>query len=209
MSKLGSGDACCFPVQPWVRTLLTKTLGVHSIDRFASLYNIQVVPPRYTSLYFETAAEWLDAFSCHLTWSSQATLQNNWIHLLCQLTGQVLLHLLLCQAHGTIILPRWEAAPGYPVSRTCFKLVPTLLLLSSHTLQSQSCSLDLLYTSSVTLLILNTVLPFFPIRPSSLFIFLDRSPVRTANCSSPSWTRTGRYPCLAPLILPYWVLARI
>jgi hypothetical protein len=188
-NQAGLCDAYSFPVQPWVRALLNTTLGVHSIDRYASLYNIQVVPPLYTSLSFETAAEWLDAFSRHLTWSSQATLQNNWIHLLCPLTGQVLLHLPLCQARDTTYVQ--------DLLQVGTNSAPAQLTHPAVTL-SQSCSLDLLCTSSVPLLILNMVLPFFPTRPSSLFIFLDQSPVRPANCSSPSWTRTGRYPCLAP-----------
>lgn len=114
MSKLGSGDAYSFTVQPWVRTLLDDTFGAHSIDRFASHNNVQVVPPRYNSLYFEPNAEWLDAFSCHWTWSPQATLENNWIHPPYQLMGQALQHLAHCEARGTIIFPRWEAAPWWP-----------------------------------------------------------------------------------------------
>ena len=114
MSKLGPGDVYSFTVQPWVRTRLDSTFGAHSIDRFASHNNIQVDPPRYNSLYFETNSEWLDAFSCHWTWGPHATRENNWIHPPYQLVGQVLQHLALCGAQGTVILPRWEAAPWWP-----------------------------------------------------------------------------------------------
>ena len=69
MSKLGTGDA--FSVQPWVRTNLDATFGPHTIDRFPSRNNVQVTSRRYNSLYFETKAEWLDAFSCLWAWNPQ------------------------------------------------------------------------------------------------------------------------------------------
>lgn len=77
-------------VQPWVRTCLDSKFGPHTIDRFASRNNVQVSPPRYNSLYFEAAAEWLDAFSCHWTWAPDLTYENNWIHPPYKLLGQVL-----------------------------------------------------------------------------------------------------------------------
>ena len=118
MSKLGTGDVFSYTVQPWVRILLDSSFGKHSIDRFASRNNVQVSPPRYDSLYFEAEAEWLDAFSCHWTWGPQHERENNWIHPQYKLTGQVLQHLKLCQAQGTVILPRWEQAPWWPSVRS-------------------------------------------------------------------------------------------
>ena len=40
MSKLGTGDAFSYTVQPWVRALLDCSFGTHTIDRFASYNNI-------------------------------------------------------------------------------------------------------------------------------------------------------------------------
>ena len=98
MSKLGTGDAFSYTVQPWVRSYLDSAFGKHTIDRFASRNNVQVTPPRYNSLYFETEAEWLDAFSCHWAWTPQLTYENNWIHPPFKLLDQVLQHFQLCQA---------------------------------------------------------------------------------------------------------------
>jgi hypothetical protein len=122
MSKFGTGDKFSFTVQPWVRDLLDSSFGTHTIDRFASRNNVQVFPPRYNSLFFEPEAEWLDAFSCHWTWGPQRQHENNWIHPPYKLTGQVIQHLRLCGAQGTIILPRWEHAPWWPSVRSLLQL---------------------------------------------------------------------------------------
>ncbi len=45
MSKPGTGDIFSSTVQPWVRTCLDSKFGQHTIDRFASRNNIQVLPP--------------------------------------------------------------------------------------------------------------------------------------------------------------------
>jgi hypothetical protein len=83
ISKLGTGNAFSFTAQPWVHTCLGSRFkfGKHTIDWFASRNNVQVLPPRYNSLYLETEAEWLDAFSFtgpgpH-NWNTK--LENNWI----------------------------------------------------------------------------------------------------------------------------------
>jgi hypothetical protein len=114
MSKLGTGDVFSFTVQPWVREMLDSSFGTHTIDRFASYNNVQVSPPRYNSKFFEQHAEWLNAFSCHWTWGPSQQRENNWIHPPYQLAGRALHHLQICQAQGTIILPRWELAPWWP-----------------------------------------------------------------------------------------------
>jgi hypothetical protein len=113
MSKLGTGDVFSYTImiQPWVRTLLDDSFGSHTTDRFASFNNVQVSPPRYNSKFFEQDAEWLNAFSCHWTWGPFQQRENNWIHSPYQLAGKALRHLKVCQAQGTIILPRWELAP--------------------------------------------------------------------------------------------------
>ena len=96
MSKFGTRDKFSFTVQPWVHNLLDSS--------------------------FE--AEWVDAFSCHWTWGPQRQHENNWIHPPYKLTGQVIQHLRLCGAQGTIILPRsgWEHAPWWPSVRSLLKL---------------------------------------------------------------------------------------
>jgi hypothetical protein len=127
MSKFGTGNAFSFTVQPWVRSLLDCTFGTHTVDCFASWNNVQVSPPQYNSLFFEPEAEWLDAFSCHWAWGPQNLRENNWIHPLYKLAGQVLQHLRLCQAQGTVILPRWEHAPWWPSILSLLK-IPTCSL---------------------------------------------------------------------------------
>jgi hypothetical protein len=111
MSKTGLGDEHSFMVQPWVQQLLQAQFGPHTIDRFASRNNVQVVPPRYNSRFFEPEAEWLNSFSCHWDRGPNQIRENNWIHPPYAIMGRTLSHLITCGAQGTIILPHWEVAP--------------------------------------------------------------------------------------------------
>ena len=115
MSKTGLGDEHSFMVQPWVQQLLQAQFGPHTIDRFASRNNVQVVPPRYNSRFFEPEAEWLNSFSCHWDRGPNQIRENNWIHPPYAIMGRTLRHLITCGAQGTIILPHWEVAPWWPI----------------------------------------------------------------------------------------------
>ena len=67
-------------LSPEVLTHLQTTIGLHTIDRFASRNNVQVFPPRHFSKFFEPEAEGIDAFSCHWKYNEQGELENNWLH---------------------------------------------------------------------------------------------------------------------------------
>ena len=113
MSKLGSGDAYLFTVLLWVKLLLERHFGIHTVDRFASYDNIQVDSHQYNSLYFEPDAEWIETFSYHWNQNNQFIRENNWIHppYFKLLVGRVLQYISLCCAQGTVIISRWESAP--------------------------------------------------------------------------------------------------
>ena len=87
--------------------------GPHSIDRFATLDNVQPLAPpnsgRYCSQFFEAKAEWVDAFS--VSWHGE----NNWCHPPHPMVGRAIKHLLACRATGTLLVSSNEVAAWWPL----------------------------------------------------------------------------------------------
>jgi hypothetical protein len=77
--------------------------GPHTTDRYASAFNVGVSPGRYNPLYFELAAECLNAFAKNC--ASAGTSENDWIHPHRGLMAQALCHYLAWRARGALVLP--------------------------------------------------------------------------------------------------------
>ena len=80
LNKVRTGDQYSHMLRPEVFAHLQITIGLHTIDRFASRNNVQVYPPRYFSKFFEPEAEGIDAFSCHWKYNELGELENNWLY---------------------------------------------------------------------------------------------------------------------------------
>ena len=103
-AKVCNGDQYCFMLRPGPREFIQCTFGIHTIDRFASRNNIQVPSGRYNSKFYESGAEWLNAFSCNWRLDSAGCLENNWVHPPYSLIGRVCDYAVACRANATIIL---------------------------------------------------------------------------------------------------------
>ena len=123
MSKALVNDPFAYTLIPHTFARLEELFGHHTIDRFASSHNVLVRPPRYNSLYFESAAESLNAFAVHWRYSRNGDLENNWVHPPYLLISRVIRHIQHCKASATLILPMWTSASWWP------DVVP---LLTSH-----------------------------------------------------------------------------
>ena len=123
MSKILVSDPFAYTVLPHTFARLENLFGHHTIDRFASRHNVLVRPPRYNSLYFESAAEGLNAFAAHWRYNADGELENNWVHPPYLLISRVIRHIQQCNASATLILPFWTSASWWP------DVVP---LLTSH-----------------------------------------------------------------------------
>ena len=81
--------------------------GPHSVDRFADSNNKKI--ELFNSRFYTPGSSGVDAFS--FDWKED----NNWlvppIHLVCR----VIKHCIACKASGTLIVPKWESAPFWPL----------------------------------------------------------------------------------------------
>ena len=82
--------------------LIDSMWGPHTVDRFASAQNTKL--KRYNSLFWYQTSESVDAFS--QSWQ----LENNWLVPPINLVSRAIKHILLCRAHGTLIVPKWPSA---------------------------------------------------------------------------------------------------
>lgn len=64
---------------------------------------------KFYSRFWNPGTSGVDAFG--FDWSKG----NNWIVPPVNLTTRVIKHLILCKARGTLILPRWQSAPFWPL----------------------------------------------------------------------------------------------
>ena len=81
--------------------------GPYTFDRFAN--NLNAKCELFTSLYDCPNTSGLDAFA--YDWSNH----NNWLVPPPHLIARTLAHLKRCCAHGTLVVPRWPAAPFWPL----------------------------------------------------------------------------------------------
>ena len=109
-------------------TFLNKIWGPFTINRFASAENKKL--ERFNSLFWNPGTERVNAFST--SWEYE----NNWLVPPIYLISNTILHLLTCQAQGTLIVPRWTSAPFWP-------------LLFINKLQTQPYVVDLLLSIDI------------------------------------------------------------
>lgn len=81
--------------------------GPHDIDRFATNRNRKTL--RYNSKFCDINTEAVDCFTQN--WSGC----NNWLVPPIAMVSKTILHLLSCNAHGTIIVPKWPSAAFWPM----------------------------------------------------------------------------------------------
>ncbi len=124
MSKILVSDPFAYTVLPHTLARPENLFGHHTIDRFASCHNVLAWQPRYNSLYFESAAEGLNAFAAYWRYNgAYGEQENKWVHLPYLLISRVIRHIQQCNASSTLILPFWTLASWWP------DFVP---LLNSH-----------------------------------------------------------------------------
>lgn len=81
--------------------------GPHDVDRFANHENTKL--QRFNSVVWNPGCEQVDAFSQN--WAGE----NNWIVPPIYLVIQVMRHIVLCKATGTMIVPKWKSAQFWPL----------------------------------------------------------------------------------------------
>jgi len=128
LSKWHSYDHYSFTLTDEAYAVVERHFGPHTIDRFASAFNVRVAGGRYNSLYFEPAAEGLDAFAFDWRCNQEGTLENNWIHPPYRMIGKALYHTLTCKARATSILPIWPSAHWWPLVQPFLHHFSTLQL---------------------------------------------------------------------------------
>ena len=86
---------------------LDSMWGAHTVDRFASFFNVQL--PRFNSRFWNPGSEAVDAFTCN--WQGE----NNWWCPLVYLVPQVLWHAQATKAAGTLVVPKWPSPAFWPI----------------------------------------------------------------------------------------------
>ena len=81
--------------------------GPHTVDRFASHYNMQL--PRFNSRFWNPGTEAVDAFTAD--WHDE----NNWLCPPVYLVPRILRHAYNCRARGTLVVPEWSSAAFWPI----------------------------------------------------------------------------------------------
>ena len=94
-------------LNPEIFHLLDAMWGPHTIDRFANMFNNQLV--RFNSRFWDPTSEAVDAFTCN--WAGE----NNWWYPPLYLVPRVLRHAQNTKAQGTLIIPQWISSPFWPL----------------------------------------------------------------------------------------------
>ena len=81
--------------------------GSHTVDRFASHYNMQL--PRFNSRFWNPGTEAVDAFTAD--WHDE----NNWLCPPVYLVPRILWHAYNCRARGTLVVPEWPSVAFWPI----------------------------------------------------------------------------------------------
>ena len=111
-NKLANYVSCIVDYDDWqldpsVFTALNVLWGPHSVDRFASSHNTQLV--RLNSRFASTGTEAVDTFT--VDWQGE----NKWWCPPLSLVPRVIRHMETCKAHWTLVFPCWESAPFWPL----------------------------------------------------------------------------------------------
>ena len=106
--------------------MLDMLWGPHTVDRFASADNCQPLSGRFAgrfcSQFFHPAALWVDALS--VPWSGDEV---NWLFPPTHLVTQVVSHLLVSRAVGTLIVTDDPGAEWWPSLRRCSGWIPAVI----------------------------------------------------------------------------------
>ena len=94
-------------LNPEIFHLLDAMWGPHTIERFANMFNNQLV--RFNSRFWDPTTEAVDAFTCN--WAGE----NNWWCPPLYLVPRVLRHAQNTKAQGTLIIPQWFSSPFWPL----------------------------------------------------------------------------------------------
>ncbi|KAL4534489.1 hypothetical protein Ndes2526A_g05384 [Nannochloris sp. 'desiccata'] len=105
LSKMYDGDD--WKLNKRYFTQLDQRWGPHTVDVFASAINHQC--PKFFSMYHCPGTSGVDAFA--QDWGGE----NCWINPPFGLIGQVIRHLSLCKSQATLICPRWQGRPWWPL----------------------------------------------------------------------------------------------
>ena len=96
-------------INPSVFRLLDAKWGPHTVDRFATYYNAQLL--RFNSKFASPGCSGVDALA--QDWSAE----NNWLCLPVHLIIDSVRHLKSCSGRGTLIIPEWPSASFWPFLR--------------------------------------------------------------------------------------------
>jgi len=86
--------------------------GRHSTDMFSADHNVSVRSGRFCSRFYHPQAVWADALSFRWTAALGDML---WVHPPPRTIGAALTHMVFCGCRGTLITPRWQGAPWWPL----------------------------------------------------------------------------------------------
>jgi hypothetical protein len=81
--------------------------GPHSFDRFTNSENFKI--NKFNSKFHTPGTSGVDAFA--FNWAGE----NNWLVPPLNLVNRVIKHCLACGAFGTLVVPKWESSPFWPV----------------------------------------------------------------------------------------------
>lgn len=110
LSRESSLDRFEYWIKPKYFHQLDKRWGTHSVDIFSVHANVRVNSGRFCSRFFDTRAEWTDAFS--KKWSSK---ENIWAHPPPKFIGESISHLIRCGCAATLLVPMWKSASWWPI----------------------------------------------------------------------------------------------
>jgi len=100
-------DTADWRVAPEIFHYLDRLFGPHTIDRMADRRNAQL--PRFNSRWYCPGSEAVDCFT--QDWAGET----NWVVPPFCLIHRVLQHIRECGAIATVVLPRWDGQPWWPM----------------------------------------------------------------------------------------------
>jgi hypothetical protein len=89
---------------------LDQAWGPHSIDIFSTASNVKVSSGRFCSRYFDSNAEWTDAFS--RPWQRHEVI---WAHPPPKFIGETISHFIRYKCSGTLFTPMWKGSSWWPL----------------------------------------------------------------------------------------------
>ena len=84
--------------------------GPHSLDVFSMPKNVRVASGRFMSKFYHSTSVWIDSLS--VRWPADEVI---WAHPPPRLVGAAIRQFQSSGASGTLIVPRWQTAPWWPM----------------------------------------------------------------------------------------------